>query len=266
MQEDYLRDAGLSSGPLAWGARWMLERLRRWDARTAQDVGAIVANSHYVADRIRRSWGRGAAVVHPPVDTSGFALREDKEEFYLAASRLVPYKRMDVIVRAFAQMPQRRLVVIGDGPESTRLRLAAAPNVSFLGYQRADALRDHLQRARAFLFAAEEDFGIVPVEAQACGTPVIAFGRGGATESIRGLGTAAPTGVFFDEQTPEAVAAAVATFERERGNISPRACRENALRFGAERFRREMRALVQSRWSEFQAEKAGRPVPSAGGA
>lgn len=246
MQDDYLRDAGLVRGPLAWGARWMLGRLRHWDRRTAQAVDAFVANSRYVADRIGRSWGREAAVIYPPVDTAGYALCERKEDFYLAASRLVPYKRMDLIVRAFARMPSRRLIVIGDGPEAGRLRALAAPNVTLLGYQEGAALRDYMQRARALVFAAEEDFGIVPVEAQACGTPVIAFGRGGATESLNGLDAPSPTGVFFGEQTVESLMAAVDAFEGAAGRISAAACRENALRFGAERFRREFGAFVEA--------------------
>jgi len=145
-------------------------------------------------------------VIYPPVEVEAFSLREQKEDFYLTASRMVPYKKMPLIVEAFAAMPDKRLVVVGDGPELARCKAVAAPNVELLGYQPFEVLRDYMQRARAFVFAAEEDFGIAPVEAQACGTPVIAFGRGGACETIVGLdaaaplpaaGGAAPTGLFL---------------------------------------------------------------------
>src|SRR5207249_4044528 len=126
-----------------------------------------------------------AKVIHPPVDCSSLSVRKEKDEFYLTASRCVPYKRISLIVEAFRSMPHRKLVVIGDGPDMPKLKALAAPNIQLLGWQPAAVLRDYLQRARAFVFAAEEDFGIAPVEAQACGTPVIAFGSGGVTESVR---------------------------------------------------------------------------------
>jgi glycosyltransferase involved in cell wall biosynthesis len=131
-------------------------------------------------------------------------LQPNKDSFYLTASRLMPYKKIPAIVEAFRDLPERKLVVVGDGTEMTRIRAVAGPNVEILGYQSTEVLRDLMQRARAFVFAAEEDFGITPVEAQACGTPVIAFSRGGAAESIRGIDQARPTGVFFDRQTPSA--------------------------------------------------------------
>ena len=246
LREQYLEETGLADGIKGWGARWMLERLRKWDLENSQRVDHFVANSRYIAERIERSYGRESVVVHPPVDVDGFFLREEKEDFYLTASRMVPYKRIDLIVKAFASLPDRTLVVIGDGPDMEKIRRIAASNVHLLGWQPSAVMKDYMQRASAFLFAAEEDFGITPVEAQACGTPVIAFGRGGAVETVRGLGgPAAPTGLFFDMQTPAAVTAAVDLFEENQERFSPVECRLNALRFSRERFRLEFVAVVE---------------------
>ena len=170
----------------------------------------------------------------------------------------MPYKRVDVIVSAFRSLPDRRLVVVGDGPDATRVRAAAGPNVEFTGEVTRERLRELLRGARAFVFAAEEDFGILPLEAQAVGTPVIAFGRGGVLETMRGLDDRTPTGVFFAEQTPAAIADAVRTFEAAAARIRPEACRANAERFAAERFRRELAAFVAASWDESAA-RGSRP-------
>jgi glycosyltransferase involved in cell wall biosynthesis len=207
-------------------------------------VDHFLANSRFIARRIEKVYGRSADVIPPPVDVDAFPVREKKEDFYLAASRMVPYKRMDVIVEAFARMPGRRLVVIGDGPEYGGVRAKAGPNVEFLGHAPFEVLVDHLQRARAFVFAALEDFGILPVEAQACGTPVIAYGRGGSLETVIGPDGSEPTGAFFFEQTPDAVAAAVDAFEKSASQVSARACRANAERFSRERFRERIRTFI----------------------
>lgn len=238
LQATYLRQAGLEHGPLSWLARWQLHRFRIWDVRTANGVDHFVTNSQFVAGRARKIYGREAVVVHPPVDVQAFTLSTEHEDFYLTTSRLVPYKRVPLIVEAFAGMPERRLVVIGDGPEMPAVRAAAGPNVTILGYQERDAVVDYMRRARAFVFAAEEDFGITPLEAQAAGTPVIAFGRGGALETIVADPSGGRTGVFFDRQSVDSIQAAVAEFERLSPAISPATCRENALRFSIERFRR----------------------------
>jgi glycosyltransferase involved in cell wall biosynthesis len=238
LQHQYLRESGLVRGPKSILARAILHYIRLWDARTANGVDRFVANSAFIARRIRKTYGRPAQVIHPPVDTAAFALRVDKQDFYLTASRLVQYKRIDLIVAAFTTMPDRRLLVLGDGPEMQSLRAAAGPNVTFLGYQSDAVLIDHLQRARAFVFAAEEDFGILPIEAQSCGTPVIAYGRGGVLESVVGLNDdAPPTGVFFPEQTAPAIIAAIHTFEAAESRITPQACRARAETFAIERFR-----------------------------
>jgi glycosyltransferase involved in cell wall biosynthesis len=197
LQHQYLRESGLDRGMKGWLARCVLHRTRMWDQRTANGVDEFIAISNFIARRIRKAYRRDSTVIYPPVDVESFSLRQDKEDFYLTASRLVPYKRVDLIVEAFSRMPEKKLVVIGAGPEFSRIKASAGHNVDFLGYQPGEVLRDHMQRARAFVFAAEEDFGIAPLEAQACGTPVIAYGKGGALETIRGEESVEPTGVFF---------------------------------------------------------------------
>jgi glycosyltransferase involved in cell wall biosynthesis len=228
--------------------------MRNWDARTGAGVDEFMAISRFVARRIRKVYRRESTVIYPPVDTDAFSpdWRQSREPFYLTASRMVPYKRLDLITEAFSGMPERSLVIIGDGPEAARIRGKAAANVRLLGRQPQSVLLDHLRRARAFVFAAEEDFGIAPLEAQACGTPVIAFQKGGAVETIHGLDHARPTGVFFAEQTVASLQGAVTTFEREAARIAPADCHENALRFRADRFRSEFGDFVRDRYARFR--------------
>jgi len=245
LQHQYLAEAGLKRGLKSWLVRSLLHYMRIWDQRTAPGVDAFVANSGFVARRIRKVYGSDAAVIYPPVDVERFAIGAQHEDFYLIASRMVPYKRIPLIVEAFAAMPEKRLVVIGDGPDFERAQALATPNVTLLGYQPDSVLVDHMQRARAFVFAAEEDFGISVVEAQACGTPVIAFGRGGARETV--VDSHDPelaTGLFFDEQSVAAIVDALARFEAH-APFRPDVCRHNAQRFTAERFRREFLGTVE---------------------
>lgn len=237
LQHQYLREAGLERGPQSWLARVLLHRLRMWDVRTANGVDRFVANSRFIARRIWKVYRREAAVVHPPVDVDAFSLPERREDFYLTASRLVPYKRIDLIAEAFQRMPERRLVIIGDGPERRKIERLASPNVELLGYQPFEVLRDHMQRARAFVFAAEEDFGIVPVEAQACGTPVVAYGKGGVLETIRGPQEQPSTGWFFHEQSSRAIRAAIAAFEGAEARFDSAEIRAHASKFSRRRFR-----------------------------
>jgi O-antigen biosynthesis alpha-1,3-mannosyltransferase len=248
LRDEYLRAAGLERGPLGWAARFTLERLRRWDVRSAHGVDVFLANSAHVAQRVKKSYGRDAEVLYPPVDTQAFSLSEKKEDFYLTVSRLEPYKRVDLLLAAFARLPQRRLIVIGDGPQMRRLRATAPPNVSLPGRLSTAEVKEHMQRARAFLFAGIEDFGIVMAEAQACGTPLVALGRGGAAEIVR-----EDTGVLFTEQAAEALIHAVETFEQK--HFSPKACRENALRFDRARFRQRFDELLRSHWEQFSRDR-----------
>ncbi|HEY1998048.1 glycosyltransferase family 4 protein [Paraburkholderia sp.] len=237
LQHQYLREARLVRGPRSWAARALLHYLRGWDSRSANGVDRLIANSQFVARRMMKTYRRDAAVIPPPVDVHKFELCTHKEDFYLTASRLVPYKRVDLIVEAFATMPHRKLFVIGDGPEMAAIRAKAGPNVTILGYQPFAILKDYMQRAKAFVFAAEEDFGIVALEAQACGTPVVAYGKGGALETVVPLGEARPTGVYFSHQSVVAVQDAIERFELQRTLFSPAACRANAERFSAATFR-----------------------------
>lgn len=255
LQHQYLVESKMNTGLKGWLARAVLHYVRIWDVRTANGVDRFVANSQFIARRVTKAYRRSATVVYPPVDVDAFSLVTEKESFYLTASRLVPYKRIPLIIEAFSRMPDKTLVVIGDGPEFDKARTLATSNVRLLGYQPSDVLRDHMQRARAFVFAAEEDFGITPVEAQACGTPVIAFAKGGALETVRGLGrVASPTGVFFFEQSAEAIAGAVREFEANQSAFDPLACRRNAARFSVRRFLDEFRFLVESAWDEMRTE------------
>jgi glycosyltransferase involved in cell wall biosynthesis len=251
LQHQYLRETGLD-GIRGIPARWLLHRIRMWDYRTANGVDDFIAISHFIARRIRKVYRRESTVIYPPVDVENFTPEGTREDFYVTASRMVPYKRIDLIVEAFAAMPERRLVVIGDGPEASRIRERGAPNVQFLGQQPFQVLRDHLRRARAFVFAAEEDFGIAPLEAQACGTPVVAYGKGGVLETIPGLTSAQPAGVLYDQQDPEALRLAVATFEAEMTRFTPEVCRQNALRFAPRRFRKEISDHIQELRSRFE--------------
>lgn len=258
LQHQYLAESGLDRGVkgalVGAPVRALLHYLRGWDQRCANGVDCFVANSRFIARRIRKTYRREAEVIHPPVDIERFALRRDKEDFYLSASRLVPYKRVPLIVEAFAAMPERRLVVVGDGPDHERVRRAMPPNVQLLGYQPTAQLVDWMQRARAFVFAAEEDFGIAPVEAQACGTPVIAFGRGGSLDTVLDRGPA-PTGLFFMEQSAAAICDAVQRFEALSAGFDPEACRAHAETFSALHFRARFAAFVDAKWRDFD----GRP-------
>jgi len=257
LQHQYLRESNLERGLRSAIARWLLHRIRLWDARTANGVDRFVSNSRFIARRVWKTYRRRSTVIYPPVDTEFFRPGGKKEDFYLTASRLVPYKRVGLVVDAFARMPDKRLVVIGDGPDYQRIARRAPSNVQLLGQQSADVLLDHMQRARAFVFAALEDFGIAPVEAQACGTPVIAFGRGGATESV----VNGRTGTLFEEQSAEAIVAAVERFESSAWAFNPGVIRDNALRFAADRFRREFLAYVEA---ELEAHRRPRPPADAG--
>ncbi|KAE8758360.1 MULTISPECIES: glycosyltransferase family 4 protein [Paraburkholderia] len=244
LQHQYLREANLTRGPKSWLVRALLHYLRGWDSHSANSVDRLIANSQFVARRVMKTYRRDAAVIPPPVDVHKFELCTHKEDFYLTASRMVPYKRIELIVETFNATPHRKLIVIGDGPEMAAIRAKAGPNVTILGYQPFKVLKDHLQRARAFVFAAEEDFGIVALEAQACGTPVIAFGKGGALETVVPIGEARPTGVYFARQTVVSMLDAIDRFERQSEQITPAACRANAERFSAAVFRRAFMAEV----------------------
>lgn len=258
MQHQYLAESGMLTGVKSWIVRLMLHYLRLWDYRSANGVDVFLANSSFIAARIKKCYRREAVVLYPPVDVERFSLRTDKEDFYLSACRMVPYKRVPLVVEAFRKMPDKRLVLVGDGPDFDRIKADCPSNVEIRGFLPTDELVDLMQRSKAMVFAAEEDFGIAPVEAQACGTPVIAFGRGGSLETVQGDPLKGEvTGLFFYEQTEQAICDAVERFELVRGNISPLACRAHAERFSIDSFRRRMSTFLQSSWNEFNSKKQG---------
>ena len=255
---EYLSQTPMSRFPAGIVLRRLLHGMRMWDVRTAHSADVFVANSSIVKRRIEQTYGRRALVIEPPVDVAEIPLVERKDDYFVVASRLVPYKRIDLVVRAFSDMPSLRLLVVGDGPEMPRLRALAGANVTFTGYLPRPALIETIQKARAFVYAAYEDFGIVLAEAQAAGTPVVAFGRGGAADIVAPLQAEKPTGVLFAEQSVDAVKKAVELFCREERRISPAVCRANVERFAPENFRKRLRALIAdvmqpefSRWADF---------------
>ncbi|HSW94243.1 MAG TPA: glycosyltransferase family 4 protein [Gammaproteobacteria bacterium] len=241
LQHQYLKESGLDKGIKGYFAKRLLHKMRIWDQRTANGVDHFIANSNYIARRIFKTYRREADVIYPPVKTHLFKPTGKKEDFYLTASRLVPYKKVDLIVESFTAMPDKKLIVIGDGPDFAKIKSKAGPNIQLMGYQPTDVLIDTLQRASAFVFAAEEDFGIVLVEAQASGTPVIAYGKGGALETVRGLDQPNPTGVFFPEQNVASICEAVRKFETRRDQLTRENCVANAGRFSTENFQKRLK-------------------------
>ncbi|MCE3237213.1 MAG: pimB [Gammaproteobacteria bacterium] len=247
LQHQYLKETGLDRGIKGYFAKYFLHSLRLWDQRTANGVDHFIANSHFIARRIWKTYRREAEVIYPPVDLSLFqplAQGIPKEEYYVTASRLVPYKKIDLIVDAFATLPHKKLIVIGDGPELAKIKTKAASNIEILGFQPTEVLIHYLQRAKAFIFAAEEDFGLLPLEAQACGTPVIAYGKGGALETVRGYPQENPTGLFFDQQTVAALCDAISQFENQLFLFQPKNCVQNARQFSPQKFREEFKSFV----------------------
>lgn len=245
LQHQYLREAGLTHGLKSKIARLIMHYMRIWDTRTSNGVDYFIANSHFIARRIWKCYRREAEVIYPPVDVDKFTFCDKKEDFYLTASRMVPYKKMDLIVEAFSKMPDKQLIVIGQGPDFNKIKKLAGPNVKLMGYQPDSVLQDYMQRAKAFIFAAEEDFGITPVEAQACGTPVIAYGKGGSLETVRGYGEMEkPTGIFFSNQKVQDLVDAVSSFEKISPDITAKDCRENAERFAISVFRKRFSDFV----------------------
>jgi glycosyltransferase involved in cell wall biosynthesis len=275
LQDQYLKEVGFDKGIRGTIVKAIFNRIRKWDVSTSRTVDYFIANSYNIKDRIGRAYERNATVIYPPVDIENFQINDKKEDFFLTVSRMVPYKRVDLIVEAFSEMGLP-LIVVGDGPDFEKVKKKTKKNIELMGYLKNDVLKIYMQKARAFVFAAEEDFGIVPVEAQACGTPVIAFGRGGITETVvpfldtehrhnlpipslkkggkggfENTDSPSPTGVFFNEQTPESLVEAVKRFESIQDRFNYSEIRKNAERFSKERFRKEFKAFVDSKIIEF---------------
>ena len=251
MQNEYLQASGVGR-VTNLVMRLMLHYIRLWDQAASSRPDVILANSSFIARRISKIYRRESEVLYPPVDVELFSYQDKKSDYYLTVSRLVPYKRIDLIMEAFRGMPDKKLIVIGDGPDREKIRKLAAANIHWLGYQSMESLKKYMQNARAFIFAAKEDFGITPLEAQACGTPVIAFRAGGTAETIRGLDHPTPSGVFFLEQTSHSIQEVMELFETVSEKIEPQACRNNAERFSNQRFKQEFGEHISKKWTDFQ--------------
>ena len=247
LYHQYLNESGLKTGLSGAMAKLILHYIRLWDYQSAQRVDYFVANSRYIARRIRKVYGREAHVIYPPVDTQQFTLCQKKEDYYLTASRMVPYKKINLIVEAFASMPDKRLVVVGDGPDYEKIKRLATPNIELVGYQANKNLVLYMQQAKAFIFAAEEDFGITPVEAQACGTPVLAYGKGGVLESV----VDQKTGLFFDHQRVDSLTECVQRFEKMADKFDPVVIHQHAQKFSHANFRLEFGRYVTSKVTEW---------------
>lgn len=245
MQQQYLKQSGLERGLKSWLTRVLLHYLRSWDVRSSLGPDQMLANSRFVAERIRKCYRREAQVLYPPVAVEECPFSEQKEEYYVSVGRFVPYKRMDLLVAAFTKMPQKKLVLIGDGPAAKSLCRTLPDNIAHYANLDDKQKLQLVAKAKAFIFAAEEDFGIAPVEAMACGTPVLAYGKGGALETVLSPETNEnPTGLFFHEQTVAALAEAISRFEQQEDCFKPAACRDWAQAFSESRFQRKLIELI----------------------
>ncbi|MCP1317639.1 MULTISPECIES: glycosyltransferase [unclassified Halomonas] len=255
MQHQYLRQSGNEKGLVGMLMRWQLHRLRQWDYLSAQRVDHFIAISAYIQRRVELFYRRSAEIIYPPVDIEKFNAHRQRSDFYLTAARMVPYKRIDLIIEAFNQMPDKKLVVIGDGPDFAKLNAQAGPNVKLLGYQPDSVLIDHLERAKAFVYMAEEDFGILPVEAQAAGAPVIGYGKGGLAETI----VHQQTGLLVEAQSSTALKQGVAQLEQQQQPDSQQRmaslCRQNAQRFANSEFTQAMQNSIATAYSALHSAK-----------
>jgi glycosyltransferase involved in cell wall biosynthesis len=244
---EYLKDKNLTYGFKAWYAKKVLHKMRIWDVVSSNRVDFFVANSHYIAKRIKKIYNRHSTVIYPPVDVNKYTLKKEKKEYFLTASRLVPYKKIHLIAEAFNQMPSKELIIVGDGPDFKKIKNVAKDNINVLGRVKDSALVELMQNAKAFIFAAKEDFGILPVEAQSCGTPVIGYKKGGLLETV----IENKTGVFFENQTSLDIKKAVIAFESL--DFDATKIRQNAERFSSQRFEKEFKAFVEKKIIEFNS-------------
>ena len=244
---DYLKASRLGQGIAGWATRCILHSLRQWDVLSANRVDYFIANSQYIARRIWRCYRRKATVIYPPVNIDSCPFSWDKEDFYLIVSRLVSYKKVSLIVRAFNEL-QKKLVIIGTGNEMHKIKKLAKSNIKILGWQPNDVVKKYMSSAKGFVYAACEDFGIAPVEAQACGTPVIAYGAGGALETVLDIRSSGHkgTGILFREQTEAALIEAIEAFEACQGKFDPESAREHAAQFSAQAFARRYLEFIDT--------------------
>ncbi len=244
---EYLK--GINPEPLRWYTKKVFHNLRIWDAASSLRPDYLIANSHYIKRRIKKIYRRDAEVIYPPVELSG-VIYNDKKDYYAASSRLVPYKNIPLIAESFAKMPDKKLIIIGDGPDKSKVEAICtkAKNIEYMGFQKRDVLMKTIGEAKAFIFAAEEDFGIMPVEAQSLGTPVIAYGVGGATESV----VSGVTGMFFDEQSTDSIIKAVNNFENNEDRFDYGKIAEHSKNFSTEQFKSKLDDFVKRSYEEFR--------------
>jgi glycosyltransferase involved in cell wall biosynthesis len=238
MRSEYISNFGY---PKKWGAEFLLNYLKNWDRRISFGVTHFISISENVRNRIKQAYNRDSVVIYPPVECSRFAISEKDEGYYLIVSALVPYKRIDIAIEAFNSLGQK-LVIVGNGPELPRLRSIASANIFFIDKADDNEVVECMKKCRALIFPGEEDFGIVPLEAQVCGKPVIAFGRGGVLETV----VPDETGIFFHKQTSKALLEAVLSFEKTRGKFAPHKSRDNALRFDSSIYQQSIQNYIQS--------------------
>lgn len=252
---DYLRQSKLGNGLPGWMTRYLLHKLRMWDVLSANRVDYFIANSHHTARRIWRCYRREATVIYPPVNIENFSFSPDKQDFYLTVSRLVSYKQVSLIVSAFNQM-QKKLVIIGTGPEMKKIRKIANSNIQILGWQPDEVVKQYMAHAKGFVYAACEDFGIALVEAQACGTPVIAYDAGGAKETVRDIRTwgETGTGILFEEQKEASLIGAIETLEASYSKFIPEYVRSHAEQFKrqifAQRYLEFLQTCIEKKFSK----------------
>jgi len=240
LQAQYLKESGCDKGIKSWVIRYFLNNLRDFDARSALAVDKFIANSTFIQRRIRKCYRRESVVIYPPVETTEFIMHAQKEDYYLVCSRLVQYKKVGLIIEAFNRMPDKKLLVLGGGPDYAQLVKKAGPNISLMGYVTREVLIEKMQNAKAFIHAAEEDFGIAPVEAQACGTPIIGYGKGGLLDTV----VEGKTGIYFDHHTAESLCAAVQLFEKTQ-LLTPHEIASFASSFSEERFKTDFIYAVE---------------------
>ncbi len=248
--ELYLNNANISTGLKGLLARSAINYLRKWDLKTASRPNYLIANSKFIAGKIKRIYDREADIIYPPVDVNKFTCETEKEDFYLSASRMVPYKKVNLIVKAFSEMKDKKLKVIGEGPEFDKIKMMATPNIEVLSFY-DNLLKSLLQKTKALVFAAEEDFGITVVEAMACGTPVIALNKGGTAETVID-GT---TGILFDSQSVEVIKNAVCKFEKEKNIFDPIVISNHAKKFSRDIFETNMKKYVRDKSLNFFSKK-----------
>jgi len=243
----YLKEANLTNGLKELIVKLTLHYLRIWDLSTTNRVDYFIANSKYIAQRVKKIYNRDSEVIYPPVDIDKFECETKKDNYYLTASRFVPYKKVDVVVEAFSKMPDKKLIVIGDGPEEKRIKKIATKNIDFIPYLKQEELKTYFQKAKAFVFAAEEDFGITIVETLSCGTPVIAFNKGGTAETV----IDGENGIHFNEQTPDAIIDAIKKFETNENHFDSIKISNGTEKFSRKNFEEKIKQFVDLKAEEF---------------